>query len=85
MNSAELEIYQAIREAQRRPAVMRYLCLICKGYLSDWDVLNGKAVCWECRNIHFVPPKIELLGPQQVPQKATLLQLRDGKFAIIVE
>jgi hypothetical protein len=57
MNSAELEIYQAIKEVQRGPTVIRYLCLICKGYLRDWDVKKGKAVCWKCRAIYFPPPQ----------------------------
>ena len=83
MNSAELEIYQAIREVQRGPTVIRYLCLMCKDYLSNWDVRKGKAVCWKCRTIYFPPPQIEPKKPE--PPKATLLQLRDGKFAIIVE
>ena len=83
MNSAELEIYQAIREVQQGPTVIRYLCLICKGYLSNWDVRKGKAVCWKCRAIYFLPPQIEPKKPEL--QKAALLQLRDGKFAIIIE
>jgi hypothetical protein len=84
MNSVELEIYQAIRQVQRGLTVIRYLCLICKGYLSDWDVKKGKAVCWKCRAIYFPPPpQIEPGNP--VPQKATLLQLKDGKYAIIVD
>jgi len=83
MNSAELEIYQAIRQVQRGPTVIRYLCLICKGYLSGWDVRKGKGVCWKCRAIYFPPPQIEQTNP--VPQKATLLQLKDGKYAIIVD
>ena len=83
MNSAELEIYQAIRHAQRGPTVIRYLCLICKSYLSSWDVRKQKAVCWKCRAIYFPPPHIESRSPE--PRKATLLQLKDGKFAILVE
>ena len=83
MNSAELEIYQAIREVQRGPTVIRYLCLVCKDYLSNGDVKKGKAVCWKCRTIYFPPPRIEPKKPEL--QRATLLQLRDGKFAIIVE
>ena len=83
MNSTELEIDQAIREAQRGPAVIRYLCLICKGYLNDWDLRIGEAVCRKCRAIYFPPPLIEPKGPKL--QNATLLQLKDGKFAIVVE
>ena len=83
MNSAELEIYKAVRQVSSGPTVIRYLCLICKGYLSSWDVRKREAVCWKCREISFPPPKIALENPE--PQKATLLQLKDGKFAIIVE
>ena len=83
MNSAELEIYNAIRQAQARPTIIRYLCLICKGYLSDWDVQARKDVCWKCRKICFPTPRVEAKNPE--PKKATLFQLRDGKFAIIVE
>ena len=50
MNSAELEIYQAIRQVQRGPTVIRYLCLICKGYLSDWDVRKGKGCLLEVQS-----------------------------------
>ena len=83
MNSAELEIYKAIRQLQNGPTVIRYLCLICKDYLSSWDVRKREAVCWKCRKISFPPTQIEPKNPE--PKKATLLQLRDGKFAIIVE
>ena len=83
MNSDQLEIFKAVRQVQRGPTTIRYLCLICKSYLSSWDVRKQKAVCWKCRQIYFPPPKIELKNPR--PQKATLLQLKDGKFAIIVE
>jgi hypothetical protein len=83
MNSAEIEINSAARQIQSEPTIIRYLCLICKDYLSFWDVRTRKAVCWKCREIYFPPPKIE---PKNLePQKATLLQLKDGKFAIIVE
>ncbi len=83
MNSAEFEIYQAIRQVQRGPTVIRYLCLICKSYLSDWDLREEEAVCWKCRAIHFPSHQIEPKKPEL--QRATLLQLKDGKFAIIVE
>ena len=83
MNSAELEIYESVRQVQRSPTVIRYLCLICKGYLSSWDVRKQEAVCWKCRAIYFPPPQIEPKRPE--PQKATLLQLKDGKFAIILD
>ena len=83
MNSAELEIYKAVRQVKSGPTIIRSLCIICKGYLSSWDVRKRKAVCWKCREISFPLPKIALKNPE--PQKATLLQLKDGKFAIILD
>ena len=83
MTSSELEIYKAVKQLQNDPTVIRYLCLICKGYLSSWDVRKQEAVCWNCREIFSPPPKIEPKNPE--PQKATLLQLKDGKFAIILD
>ena len=82
MNLAEYEIYNAIREVQMGPAIIRYICLICKGYLSDWDDRARTAVCWKCRKIYFPTQKVEVNNPE--PKKATLFQLRDGKYAIIV-
>ena len=83
MSSAELEIYQAIRQLKSTPTVIRSLCLICKEYLNDWDVQAHKAVCWKCRRISFQKSKIELPNPE--PKKATLFQLRDGKYAIVID
>ncbi len=83
MNSAQLEIFDAIRQAQRGPTLIRYLCLICESYLSDWDVQARKAVCWRCRKSYFPTRKVEAKDPE--PKKATLFQLRDGKFAIVVK
>jgi len=83
MNSAELEIHEAVRQIQRGPTIIHYLCLICKAYLSDLDFRNGGAVCWKCREITYPFPQFKPKKPE--PQKATLLQLKDGKFAIIVE
>ena len=84
MNLAELEIDEAIRQIQKGPTIIRYLCFICKGYLSHWDIKKGKAVCWKCRAITYLPsPHIELKKPE--PQRATLLQLKDGKFAILLD
>lgn len=83
MNLAELEIHEAIRQAQRDPTIIRYVCIICKDYLSDWDIRKGKAVCWKCSEIYFPAPKVE--AKNQEPKKAQLFQLKDGKFAIIVE
>ena len=83
MNSAEFEIYNAVRQVESGPTMIRCLCLICKGYLSNWDVRTREAVCWRCREIYFPAPKIEPKNPE--PKRARLFQLRDGKFAIIVD
>jgi hypothetical protein len=83
MNSAELEIYKAVKQAQSGSTVIRSLCLICKDYLNDWDVQAHKALCWKCRRTYFPTPKVEAKDPE--PKKATLFQLRDGKYAIIVD
>ena len=83
MALAELEIFNAIRQVQRGPTIIRYLCFICKDYLNAWDVQAHKAVCWKCRRISFQKSKIELPNPE--PKKATLFQLRDGKYAIVID
>ena len=47
MNSANSEISNAIREAQSdRTTVLRYVCLVCKEYLSEWDVEAGGRFAW---------------------------------------
>ena len=54
MNSANSEISNAIREAQSdRTTVLRYVCLVCKEYLSDWDVESGRAICLECKHKYW--------------------------------
>ena len=83
MNPTEIEIYRAIRPVRNGPTLIRYLCLICESYLSDWDVQARKAVCWRCRKSYFPTRKVEAKDPE--PKKSTLFQLRDGKFAIVVE
>lgn len=42
MNSADIEIYEAIREVHSDPTVIRYLCFLCKAYLTDWEVEKGR-------------------------------------------
>ena len=71
MNLAEYEIYNAIREVQNGPATIRYICLICKGNVSDWDKKKGYAICWRCRRIYFPTPKVEERISE--PGKATLV------------
>jgi len=83
MNSAEYEVYKAIREVQREPETIRYLCLICKGYISDLDSQKGYAMCWRCRSASFPTPKVEAMNPE--PRKATVVQLKDGRQAIILD
>jgi hypothetical protein len=82
MNSAEIEIYNAIWEAQRSPTIIRHLCLICKGYLKDWDVQKGLAICWKCRKVYCPDPKVEEKKPEPKPR---LAQVKDGKQAIILD
>jgi len=83
MNLAEFEVYSAIREVQMGPAIIRYICLICKDYLSDWDNQKGYAICWRCRRVYSPTPKVEVRNPEL--KKATLVQLKDGKQAIILD
>jgi DNA-directed RNA polymerase subunit RPC12/RpoP len=83
MNSAEYEVYKAIREVQKEPDSIRYICLICKKYLSDWDTQKGYAMCWRCRSALFPTPKVEARNPE--PRKPTLVQLKDGRQAIILD
>ena len=83
MNPAQFEIGEAIRKAQRGHTIIRYLCLICKGFLNDWDVEKGYAICWRCRRIYSPIPKVEEAKPEI--SKATLLQLKDGRYAILLD
>ena len=83
MNIAEYEVYNAIREVQKEPETIRYLCLICKGYISDSDSQKGYAMCWRCRSALFPAPKVGAMNPE--PRKATVVQLRDGRQAIILD
>jgi len=83
MNTGEVEIYNAIRQAQNGPAIIRYKCIICKEYLSDWETNRGYAVCWSCKGVYFPAPKVE--EKRARPQKATLVQLRDGKYIVILD
>ena len=83
MNSAELEIYKVIRQVQSGPTIIRYLCLICKDYLGEWDVKAGKAVCWKCRKTYWPKPKVEETNLQ--PRQPRLVQLKDGLYAIAVD
>ena len=82
MNTGEVEIYNAIRQAQAAPTTIRHNCLICKEYLSDWETHRGDAICWSCKSVYFPAPKVE--EKRAGPPKATLVQLRDGKYVIIL-
>ena len=77
-----LEIYKAIRQVWHGPTVIRYLCLICKDYLNDWDVKAGKAVCWKCRKTYWPKPKVE---EKPEPKKPEMIQLKDGRYALIFD
>jgi hypothetical protein len=80
-----VEIEDAIRSVQGGTTrnVLRHICIICKLYLGRWDVQNGQAVCWRCRKTYFPTPKVE--EERTEPKKATLFQLKDGKYAIILD
>ncbi len=82
MNSAELEIYRAIWKVQSAPAIIRHLCLICKGDLKDWDVRKGLAICWRCRRVYCPDPKVE---ERKSEPTAKMVQLKDGKYAILLD
>ena len=83
MNSTELEIYKAIIQVQRSPTIIRYLCLICKDYLNEWDVKAKKGVCWKCRKTYWPKPTAE--EKNQEPRHPRLVQLKDGLYAIAVD
>ena len=83
MNSGGVEIYKAIRQAQGAPTIIRYNCIICKEYLRDWDSHRGYAVCWACRTVFFPAPKVEERKVE--PKRATLFQLKDGRYVIILD
>jgi hypothetical protein len=83
MNPVQFEIGEAIRKVQSGPTIIRYLCLICKGTLKDWDVEKGYAICWRCRRVYSPTRKVEEAKPEL--SKATLLQLKDGRYAILIE
>lgn len=82
MNTGEVEIYNAIRQAQAAPTTIRYHCLICKEYLNEWETHRGDAICWSCKSTYFPTPKVEA---KEEPKKAILLQLRNGKSVIILD
>jgi len=83
MNAGEVEIYEAVRQVQGSPAIIRHTCIICKEYLRDWDVHGGYAVCWRCRSVYFPAPKVEEEKPEL--KRAILVQLRGGKYAIFLD
>ena len=82
MNSAEIEISNAIRKAQRGPTIIRQICILCKDCLADWDLRRGFAICWRCREFYCPVPKVE---QKKADPKATLLQLKDGRYVILLD
>ena len=82
MNAAEVEIYNAVMKVQDGPVIIRHTCIICKEYLHDWDVRKGYAFCRVCRRVYFPAPKVE--EKKVVLKKAILVQLKDGKYAILL-
>ena len=83
MNSTELEIYQAIRQAQRGPTIIRYLCPICKDYLNEWDAKASKTICWKCRKTCWPKPKVEEKNLE--PKRPRLVPMKDGSWAVMVD
>ena len=71
MNMAEYEVYKAIREVQKEPDSIRYICLFCKKYLSDWDNRKGYAICWRCRRVYSPTLKVE--AGNRKPRQAIIL------------
>ncbi len=59
MNTQQLEIDKAVKQVWYGPTVIRYTCPICKNYLGEWDVRDGKTICWKCRKTYWPKPKIE--------------------------
>ncbi len=83
MNTGEIEIYEAIREEQSGPTVIRHLCFFCKTCLADWEVQKGRGVCWRCIRMYFPTPVIPEESPG--PRKAILFQLKNGKYVILLD
>ena len=82
MNSAEIEIRNAIKEAQRGPTIIKQICIICKDCLGDSDLQRGYAICRRCREFYCPAPKVE---QKKAEPKATLLQLKDGRYVILLD
>jgi len=82
MNASETEIYEAVREVQAGPAIIRHICIICKEYLSHWDTHEGYAICWSCRRVYFPLQKVEEAKPDR--KMAVLVQLKVRQYAIFL-
>ncbi len=80
MNMEQFEIEKAIRQVRHGPTTMRYICLICKSYLNEWDVKAGKAVCWKCRKAIWPKPTVEEKTSEV--KQPRLVQIKDGLYAI---
>jgi hypothetical protein len=82
MNPSEIEIYNAVRKVQDGPVIIWHTCIICKEYLRHRDVHRGCAICWGCRRLYFPVPKV--LEKKADLKKAILVQLKDGRYAILL-
>jgi hypothetical protein len=82
MKAAEVEISDAVRQVQGGPAIIRHMCIICKDYLTDWDVFNGYGLCWSCRSVYFPAPGVEekMVGLR----RAILVPLKYGRCVILL-
>jgi uncharacterized Zn finger protein (UPF0148 family) len=83
MNTQQLEIEGAIRQIWEGRTVLRYTCPICKQYLGQWDVEDGKTICWKCRKTHWPKPKVE--EKKMEPRHPRLVQLKNGLYAIAID
>ena len=83
MDDAEVEISDAVREVQGAPVIIRHMCIICKDYLTDWDVYNGYAVCWSCRSTYF-PVRREFYEERAELIEAILPRRRVRKYTIFL-
>ena len=80
---AEREIENVLWEVQKAEPreTLRYICLMCKYPLKEWDVQKGKAMCWHCRKRYFPEPKIQGRGLPAKPIK--LVPQKDGSYLVL--
>jgi hypothetical protein len=82
MKAAEGEIFEAVRKVQGGPEIISHMCIICKEYLTDWDVYNGYALCWSCRSTYFPVREIDEEKTELI--KAILVRPRVRQYTIFL-